>query len=484
MKSFDFIFKGIRQILACTSGQANIEATYYWSFDCGSFDSDFGNKVGGTGIHGADFSDSDFSGKGRALKLDGTRDQYVRLNKTLGLFSNISFTVSAWLTPHSFSNQAILSECHPTRPVCVALTTNVPSINYVIYSSIDRHVIKKLSGSVTNFLCYACWLYATFVYDHDNQQVEIYINGVSIVQGSSEFEYPNTTNSTHVTTWTCIGCNSLVFGQPFHGLIDQLSIWHYKKTSNQILREATTLAHYKFNTDDIDLDSGPNSIRATSLNVFRLIKNNQSTLLFNTSISFFQVKDFTLLDSNNMEFTISFWIRPRFPSVYSSTTALGVLQFTVLSSLPLTKNYNCLFHLHIYPQSGSLGFFLLKTFQEVIFNHSKIEDNDWVHIGISFQSPQTFLFYQNGELAGNISNLRISTLIPSYPRLSVVFGSAVWNLSMSNLPPYYEQSKCFACCLPLDFRNLDGEIEDVIIFARRLIASEFVEIVKNTKPSN
>ena len=106
-----------------------------------------------------------------------------------------------------------------------------------------------------------------------------------------------------------IGLNAVTRAEPFYGLIDRLCITYYVKNDSEILFEASVLCRYKFNTDDINAGSGPSSIRARSQHVYRSLSNNESNILFNSTDSYFQSSGFTLLGSNNYEFSLSFWLR-------------------------------------------------------------------------------------------------------------------------------------------------------------------------------
>ncbi|CAF4322534.1 unnamed protein product, partial [Rotaria sp. Silwood2] len=245
------------------------------------------------------------------------------------------------------------------------------------------------------------------------------------------------------------------------------------KNASVIRFEATVLCQYRFNSDDLNVGWGPNNIRARSQHVYRSWSNNQSVLLFNDSDSYFQSTGFTLMYSNTYEYSIAFWLRLKIQKPEKGNSAIAVLQLT--SSIPAlsSDSYTCVMSIHVYPDNQTLGYFFPGIFELLNVSGSFIGNNTWIHIGIAFESPQTYYFYQNGKLVATDIKRRFSSVIAGDPRFSATVGGAYLDDSDPNKPDNFEQMKCFARIPTFNYTKMYGEIDDLTFYSRILNSSEF-----------
>ncbi|CAF3517011.1 unnamed protein product, partial [Rotaria sp. Silwood2] len=233
------------------------------------------------------------------------------------------------------------------------------------------------------------------------------------------------------------------------------------------------LCQYRFNGDDLNAGWGPNNIRGRSQHVYRSWWNNQSVLLFNDSDSYFQSSGFTLMHSNAYEYSIAFWLRLKIQKPEKVNSVIAVLQLTSSISALSSDSYTCVMSIHVYPDNQTLGYFFPGIFELLNVSGSFIENNTWVHIGVAFESPQIYYFYQNGKLIANDTNRRFSSIISDDPRFSVTVGGAYLDDSDPNKPDNFEQMKCFARIPSFNYTKMYGEIDDLTFYSRILNSSEF-----------
>jgi hypothetical protein len=268
----------------------------------------------------------------------------------------------------------------------------------------------------------------------------------------------------------------------FDGLIDQLSISYYAKNDSEILAEATLLCRYNFESDDVNMDSGPNFIPASSQNVSRSISNNQSCLLFSSTDSYFQSSGFTFLMSNYYAFSIAFWLRPYMLYTNQSNVAMAILQLATKVQSVSSEVYICFLSIYIVNTTSSqpyfqLGYAALNMYSD--FDPYTVENNTWVHVGVSYSNGNDITLYINGINYGYIEDSRFSLLMYN-PRLAVTIGGSYFDDSIAVKPTNYESRKCFAQNPQYHYIPMYGEIDSFNVFARALTDSEF-ESLASTK---
>jgi len=91
-----------------------------------------------------------------------------------------------------------------------------------------------------------------------------------------------------------------------------LTVTQRAKTSCEILEDATLAAYFTFDSGLLLIDSGPNSLQATTQSTSTISSGHfaQALTFSGSSSSYFQMSDLTTLGISNRSFSISFWIRP------------------------------------------------------------------------------------------------------------------------------------------------------------------------------
>jgi len=96
------------------------------------------------------------------------------------------------------------------------------------------------------------------------------------------------------------------------GYIDQLTVSTRAKPSCEVLEDATLAAYFTFDTGLLWVDSGPNSLSATTQSTSAMLSGHfaQALSFSGSSSSYFQINDLTSLGISNRSFSISLWIQP------------------------------------------------------------------------------------------------------------------------------------------------------------------------------
>ncbi|CAF1184939.1 unnamed protein product [Rotaria sordida] len=324
----------------CLPHKTNLIVDYLWSFDCGDAREDLTGLYNGTAVNGAKADSRDYSGQGMALYLDRKQNQYIILPRSLNLTLNTSFTVTSWLLIAGYMPKTILSDCNSFNSICISFVITDTTLNIQISNWDNATIIQTAFVSFQNYACQACWIHVAFSFNHQTGSTIFYFNGIQIGE-----KYLNLTVATlsqpNKMKATYIGLDAVTNALPFYGLIDQLSVLYAVKNVSVILYEATVVCRYRFDNDDINVGWGPNNIRARSQHVYRLYSNNKSTLLFNDSDSYFQSTGFTLMNSNDYAYSLTFWLRLMYGEIDDFTVHARQLtdsEFSTLAQSNDTQN--------------------------------------------------------------------------------------------------------------------------------------------------
>jgi hypothetical protein len=441
----------------------------------------------GTNENGATYSSPDFSGQGKALDLNRKLSQYVRLPRSLNLGLNTSFTVSVWIFSTSYNQATILSDCNTINSACIELfihSVNIYARTYT-WNNVDFGYLVVSEARQVNYQ--SCWIHLTFSFDNQRQVLSIYFNGDRMIHRYFSPSRLATTKINESMT-SYIGLNSVPTKlTPFDGLIDQLSISYYVKNASEILDEATLLCYYNFESDDVNKDAGPNNIQAYSENVYRSLSNNQSSVRFNSTDSYFQSVGFTLLMSKFYAFTIVLWLRPIILKLDKYKSAIAILQLASKVQQVATDSYVCFLSLSIINITGDQPYFRVDYEQLNMYNALDqyiVKNNTWTHFGMSYSSGGQCTFYLNGQLKHrNSIDTRFSLLLYN-PRLAVTIGGSYFDDMIPIKPTNYGSRKCFADNSHFNFTQMYGDIDDLKVFARALTDSEFASLAstKNKPP--
>lgn len=212
----------------------------YWKFDerTGSTAADSsGNGINGTLMSGASW---DTGKQGNAVKLnyDSDLDQYVAISSTIS--HNGGFTKTAWINPSSISG------CDATRCSILGPYFEIAGTTLQYY---DDSLSNKgwHSGGVISL---NAWQHVAITYDGVSS-IKLYLNGVQI--------YGNSVTNTGAHQTNIIGAYSPTV-RNFRGLIDEVKVYNYARTPQQILEDMGSnpapsvagnilpdpVAHYKF----------------------------------------------------------------------------------------------------------------------------------------------------------------------------------------------------------------------------------------------
>ncbi|CAF4060020.1 unnamed protein product [Adineta steineri] len=458
----------------CYPRNTTIRADYFWSFDCADAREDLTGQYNGTLINGIQFTSPDFSGQGQACQLNRLLFQYISFPRSLNLTLNTSFTMSAWILLTGYRTKTLLTDCNSLNPICIVFIIDDIIMNINILNWNDGSILQQAVVSIQSTTCQGCWMYVSFTFNNQTGSTVFYLNGARLGTQSLNMTYP-TVNKVNKTQLSYLGVNGISMTNYFYGLVDQLNILYSVKNDSEIQYEATTIFHYNFNNDNINADIGPNNIHGLSHNVYRLVSSNTSTLLFNLTDSYFQSIGFTLFDSNDFEYSIAFWLRIILITPDKINSATAVLQLLGAVSGLATASYSCAISMHVYP-AGSIGFFFPKRFAVVDVNGSSIKNDTWTHIGIVYDSPETYYFYQDGILRDTDVSRRYSSIISSNTRFSTSFGGVYLNNSITPKPSNYEQMKCFSGLPVFNYTKMYGGIDDFIFLGRALKSSEIATL--------
>jgi hypothetical protein len=164
-----------------------------------------------------------------SLNFDGT-DDYVTMGKNV-LNTTGNFTVSAWVKLSVLNNyQAIVSE--------IGTDNAAGEYQMRVSSSNTIQLIRRFGGSTSTYLVASSlsntlttnkWYLITGVYSGSDSNLRIYINGVIDPNTASSSSYGASASSQ-----TIIG-SADANAYPFAGQIDDVRLYNYALTQNQIL---------------------------------------------------------------------------------------------------------------------------------------------------------------------------------------------------------------------------------------------------------
>ena len=104
------------------------------------------------------------------------------------------------------------------------------------------------------------WHHFAFIYDYSAYSQYIYLNGVLICMHSKSGPFLGTSGSITIGAMNSTGVLANSF---WTGYLDEISYVSRAKTTNEILSDATLVAHYSFDSGSL-YDHGPNRINGVS----------------------------------------------------------------------------------------------------------------------------------------------------------------------------------------------------------------------------
>ena len=380
-------------VLSLSSSRINA----FWSFDGHLNEQNL--QYNGISINNISYISPGITGYGSALNLNANFSQYVLINPSVTLnLSMRSFTFEFWINPYSLptNDRGMIGQCQSMNASrCLHLTLRSGKVRMSFFSN---------ACDGTKILSINTWYHLAFVYDYSRTSQTIYIDG--IIECNRTSAPPLQVFNSTFTPMT-IGYTSPLAPYYFDGLIDQLSVVEWAKSTSEILNDATLVARYSFENYSYD-DTGPNGMNGFGRN----ITFGSNGILFNENNSYFQSTGFVLLGISNRSYSFSIWI---YPFLTNQTTILYVYENS------FSVNRWCLSSLNFDSQGriqaqSRLDSGIINVLGPVI------SSNVWTHIVQTYSQSNGMSLYINGSFYNRSSTFNYrSSETPLTLRLGNVF---------------------------------------------------------------
>jgi hypothetical protein len=237
--------------------------------------------------------------------------------------------------------------------------------------------------------------------------------------------------------------------------MDQMTVSNRVKSACEVLEIATLVAHFTFDIGLFLIDSGPNSLQATTQSTTSISSGRFSqAITFNgSSSSYYQISDFTALGISNQPFSISLWLRPTFLSgivAHISTNTVGTgwclpfLGFALSGSL-IAQIYNGTVTVSIGDPTMS------------------VSTSVWSHVVQTWSSTNGLRLYINNVLvASHLDSTYSASSLPDLITLGNGFNiTSGCALGSVNPVPY------------------NGDMDDFRVYSRELTAADICTLYNN-----
>lgn len=371
---------------------------------------------------------------GKAIVLDQSTRTQIHISPAFNFTVIPSFTIQGFFMLQRPQLNATLVQLTPN--IMMNLT------NGMLTASVRSDTV--IAG--TKVISTDSWHHLSFVYDAVENTVTLYIDG--IVEATSSGIIPDnptlTTNST------------IMLGDQFQGCIDQLSITLSAKSKTEILWYATTAAYYRLDVTWL-LDSGPNGLNASAVDVTPVYGLLLNALNFNVTNSYFQANYLTVLGTPNQSFSISLWVRSElqggvFLTVSNPSTCLLVLG--------LQNNLNTL--VGYLPNSTETG--------ESVNLVGPPMPNVWVNVIFTWSSKNRAQLYTSGYLQQVNGDARL---------LNNARGENNSLPMTLTLGTYNGAANCEGIAGVNRSQQFLGSIDEVYVFARELQAGDIKQLSRS-----
>ncbi|CAF1191036.1 unnamed protein product [Didymodactylos carnosus] len=354
----------------------------YWSFD--NITTDLYGVYNGQTVNGATYSlaSSSYVGYGEALSLTSSSSQAFQVSTPFLNLSYTSFTIEAWIysTTSYTGDNGVFGQCQ-----CSSCT------NQCLYFIIRANRLyigftyNDLSGSST--LTISTWYHIAFVYNYQNQQQILYLNGYQDNIKSNAQPYQGTNGTVQIgSTQVFLSTNY------FNGYIDNVKVSTRAKSATEILNDASLTAYFSFDLPYPSNDNGPNGLNGTSANTATVTGRVNQALVFTGSSSYFQVYGFYQLFGlySNKPFSISLWVNP------TSTTSCSIIQQSTNQS-----GGTCLNMIGVWSTANYAGQLTVQGWAWPTIYGPYVTANTWTHISWTYSVTNGYSLYVNGVLFGN-----------------------------------------------------------------------------------
>lgn len=308
---------------------------------------------------------------GKAIVLSQSSSTYLQIASSFNLTEQTSFTVEGFFY---LTKTLITADLIQLRS-----DIRLSLINGLLSMSMGSSNLQ-LNG--TSVLSTHDWHHLAFIYDADQQQMRMYIDGemdammLNVLSSSS-----NRTNGSVV-----------LIGVGYDGYMDQLSVSLKSKSASVIQWDATTVAYYPLNWFYLQ-DSGPNGINGTAADLIGIPGWRRDSVNFNRSDAFFEGSGFTALGTPRKPFSITLWVRTETRSgIFLSVSNPS----TCLLALAIQNRTNRL--VAHFPNSTADG-------TAVTVLGPEMPLNNWVHVAVTWSIQNRAQLYTSGYLQGSDSRV-------------------------------------------------------------------------------
>ncbi|CAF3677119.1 unnamed protein product [Rotaria sp. Silwood1] len=390
-----------------TTTASTVNVSAYWSLDGTTADSNgvYNGLLVNNPLFTASGSNSlPYVGHGQALNFTSASSQSFIVSSPFFNLSYTSFTIEAWIYySTSVSDRGIFGQCQCSTcsNQCLYLIIRNNRL-YVDFTS------NYLSGSTAISTSY--WYHIAFVYNYETRQQILYLNGVQDAIKSNAQPYQGQNGSIHIGSAQTYSTTYY-----YQSYIDNVAITTRAKSSVEILRDASLMAYYSFDSPNPNADNGPSGLNGTSSNTATVSGRVNEAMRFLGSLSsYFRAYGLYQVPYgvvNAKPFSMAMWI---YPSSLNNIAIIQMFGTSVMSS-------NCVTLLGIYSASSSTT-----TGQLIISNYNSyasyltgpfVTQNTWTHISLTYSFTNGYTLYVNGVLfgtSGSVSFTQSSTLAYLY----------------------------------------------------------------------
>ncbi|CAF2767879.1 unnamed protein product [Rotaria sp. Silwood2] len=390
-----------------TTTASTVNVSAYWSFD-NTTDDSYG-VYNGLLINNPLFTTATatnlpYVGNGQALTFTSGSSQSFAVSSPFFNLSYTSFTFEAWIYySTTTSDRGIFGQCQCSTCTnqCLYLIMRNNRL-YVDFTS------NYLSGSTAITTTY--WYHIAFVYNYETRQQILYLNGVQDAIKSNAQPYQGQNGSIHIGSAQTYSTTCY-----YQSYIDNVALTTRAKSSVEILRDASLMAYYSFDSPNPTVDSGPNGLDGISSNTATVSgRVNQAMRFLGSSSSYFRAYGLYQVPYGiiiSKPFSMALWINP------SSLYNIAIIQmFSSTISL-----FSCETLLGIYSSSGSTtsGQIIVHNFNNYAsyLTGPFVTQNIWTHISLTYSVTNGYTLYVNGVLfgsTGTVSYVQSSTLAYLY----------------------------------------------------------------------
>ncbi|CAF0934434.1 unnamed protein product [Adineta steineri] len=375
---------------------------------------------------------------GQAIVLNQSNTTQINIQPAFNLTTNSNFTIEGFFMLQKTQLNATLIQLAPN------IMLNL--VNGVLFASIGLNT--SIVG--TSVLSTQNWLHISFVYYATKQTATISIDGIVEATNSSVKLGISANNTNSV----------IIIGAGFQGYIDQLSISLIAKTQDVIQWDATIAAYYRLDFQ-WTLDSGPNGLNASGVDVNTIFGWRYDALNFNASDASFQANGFTALGTPQQAFSVALWVR--------AETRSGVF-------LTVANPYTCLLVLGLQNDGNKIVAYLpnaTATGAGVNIVGPQMPINAWTHVAFTWSSTNFAKLYTSALLANvgvdatTLNNVRGGN------------NSAPMTVTLGN---YSGSANCQGIQGVNVSQTFMGSLDEVFVFAREAQQGDLQQIIQ-TLPS-